>query len=152
MILYFYITGKLLYLPCILDVACATYKRCKPRRLRITLALGRKLSVIFLDWSQYEAPGWTEACPGVDTQALIRLGAPLHRLGRRRSSPPAFHPPISPSPSLSLSVSLALSAISPKPFNPVWFGEPTRVSAVVSFLRLPPQNVPVFSLYSCLQL
>ena len=22
--------------------------------------------VIFLDWSQYGAPGWTEACPGVD--------------------------------------------------------------------------------------
>jgi hypothetical protein len=23
-------------------------------------------AVIFLDWSQYGAPGWTEACPGVD--------------------------------------------------------------------------------------
>ena len=23
-------------------------------------------TVIFLDWSQYGAPGWTEACPGVD--------------------------------------------------------------------------------------
>jgi hypothetical protein len=23
-------------------------------------------AVIFLDWSQYGAPEWTEACPGVD--------------------------------------------------------------------------------------
>ena len=27
--------------------------------------------VIFLDWSQYGAPGWTEACPGVDLRDLI---------------------------------------------------------------------------------
>jgi hypothetical protein len=27
--------------------------------------------VIFLDWSQYGAPGWTEACPGVDLSDLI---------------------------------------------------------------------------------
>jgi len=29
------------------------------------------LPVIFLDWSQYGAPGWTEACPGVDLSDLI---------------------------------------------------------------------------------
>jgi len=28
-------------------------------------------SVIFLDWSQYGAPGWTEAFPGVDLSDLI---------------------------------------------------------------------------------
>ena len=27
--------------------------------------------MIFLDWSQYGAPGWTEACPGVDLSDLI---------------------------------------------------------------------------------
>jgi len=27
--------------------------------------------VIFLDWSQYGAPGWTEVCPGVDLSDLI---------------------------------------------------------------------------------
>jgi hypothetical protein len=27
--------------------------------------------VIFLDWSQYGAPGWTEACPRVDRSDLI---------------------------------------------------------------------------------
>ena len=27
--------------------------------------------VIFLDWSQYGAPGWTEACAGVDLSDLI---------------------------------------------------------------------------------
>ena len=130
MILYFYITGKLLYLPYILDIAYTMYKRCKLHWLRIILALGRKLLVIFLDWSQYRALGWTKACLRVDTQALIRLGAFLYRLGRRRSSPLAFRPPISPSPLLSLSVSLPLSlclprslslslSLSPKPFNPI---------------------------------
>jgi hypothetical protein len=29
------------------------------------------IAVIFLDWSQYGAPGWTEACPGVDLSDLI---------------------------------------------------------------------------------
>ena len=27
--------------------------------------------MIFLDWSQYGAPGWTKACPGVDLSDLI---------------------------------------------------------------------------------
>ena len=27
--------------------------------------------MIFLDWSQYGALGWTEACPGVDLSDLI---------------------------------------------------------------------------------
>ena len=33
--------------------------------------MSRTFPVIFLDWSQYGALGWTEACPGVDLSDLI---------------------------------------------------------------------------------
>jgi hypothetical protein len=30
-------------------------------------------AVIFLDWSQYGAPGWTEVCPKVDLSKVVEL-------------------------------------------------------------------------------
>jgi len=41
-----------------------------PKRLLAKMSW-RESPVIFLDWSQYGAPGWTEACPGVDLSDLI---------------------------------------------------------------------------------
>jgi len=42
-------------------------------------------AVIFLDWSQYGAPGWTEACPGVDLRWWSSWSSkPYTQLGGRK--------------------------------------------------------------------